>query len=81
MRALEHELVGHARRNPDNISGRKFLPGAALNGAVALLMGRNSFPVYQYTPHHQRRGAGLYEEYIHLRFVPLRLTVRFSVNQ
>ena len=30
MRAIEHELVWHASRNPDNISGRKFLPGAAL---------------------------------------------------
>jgi len=47
--------------------------------AVALLMGCNSFPVYQCTSHNQRRGAGLYEEYVHLSFVPLRLTVRFSL--
>jgi len=38
MSAIEHELVWHASRNPDNISGRKFLTGATLNGAVALLM-------------------------------------------
>src|SRR6267378_4486209 len=41
MSAIEHELVWHASRNPDNISGRKFLTGATLNGAVALLMRRD----------------------------------------
>jgi hypothetical protein len=41
MSAIEHELVWRASRNPDNISGRKFLTGATLNGAVALLMRRD----------------------------------------
>ena len=41
MSAIEHELVWHASRNPDNISGGKFLTGATLNGAVALLMRRD----------------------------------------
>ena len=81
MSAIEHELVWHASRNPDNISGRKFLPGAALNGAVALLVRRDGFPVYQRAPDNERRGSGLYEKYVDLSFVPLDLTVGFPVNQ
>ncbi len=45
MRAIEHELVGHASRNPDNISGRKLLPGPALNAAVALVMRRDGLSI------------------------------------
>ncbi len=81
MRAIEDNLVGHASRNPNNISGREFPPGAALNGAVALLMRRDSFSIEICAAHDEGRGARLHEEDVHLRFVPLDLTVGLSVNQ
>ena len=81
MSAIEHHLVRHASGNPDNISSRKFLPGAALNGAVAFFVRSDSFPVYHGAPHNERCGAGLNEEYVRLSFVPFDLTVSFPVNQ
>ncbi len=81
MRAIEHELVGHASRNPDNISGRKLLPGPVLNAAVALLMRRDGFSIKICATHDERRGARLHKEYVSLRFVPLDLAVGFPVDQ
>src|SRR6266480_4579701 len=81
MSAIEHQLVWYASGNSDNVPGRKFLPGSTLNGATALLMRRDSFSVYQGAPHNQCSGAGLHEEYVHLSFVPLDLTVGLPVNQ
>jgi len=81
MRAIKHELVGDASRNPDNISGREFLPGPALNGAVTLFMRRDGFSIEICAAHDERRGARLYKEYVRLGFVPLDLTVSFSVDQ
>ena len=81
MRTIEHDLVGHASRNPDNISGRKLLSGPALNTAVALFVRRDGFSIEICAAHNERRGARLHEKYVTLRFVPLGLTVGFSADQ
>ncbi len=50
MSAIEHQLVWYTSGNSDHIPGRKFLPGATLNGAIALLVRRDRFSVYQGAP-------------------------------
>ncbi len=81
MSAIEHQLVWYPRGNSDHVPGRKFLPGATLNGAIALLVRRDRFSVYQGAPHNECSGTGLHEKYVRLSFMPLDLTVGLPVNQ
>ena len=73
--------MGNLGRNPDNVSGRKFLPDTALDGAIALLMRRDGFTIQKRATHDESRGAGLHEENVDLSFMQFRLTVGFTVNQ
>jgi hypothetical protein len=45
MRAIEQKLMRHAGRNADNVSGRAFVPTAALDVAIAVFMRRNRSPL------------------------------------
>ena len=55
MRAIENNLVRSMRRNSNDISGREFLPDAALYGAVALFVRRNGLSVDERTTDNERR--------------------------
>ena len=73
--------MGNLGRNPDNVSGREFLPDTALDGAIALLMRRDGFTIQKRATHDESRGAGLHEENVDLSFMQFRLAVGFAVNQ
>src|SRR5205823_3357759 len=54
---IKEHLMRHLSRNPHHVAGRQFLPHPALNRAVALFMGRNSFAIHVSPADQQRRSA------------------------
>lgn len=73
--------MGCLGRDANQVSGRDLLANTALNRAIALLVRRNRFSVNKCAAHKECRGAGLHENNVHLRFMPLGLTVGFTMNQ
>ncbi len=73
--------MGCLGRDANQVSGRDLLANTALNRAIALLVRRNRFSVNKCAAYKECRGAGLHENNVRLRFMPLRLTVGFTMNQ
>jgi len=79
--SIEEQLMGHPRGNSNCISRGQFLADATLDRAVAFLMGRHSFPVYQRSTDEQGRGARPHYEDVSLRFMKLWLPIGLAMGQ
>lgn len=79
--SIQQELMGRFCRDAKQVSGPDLLANTALNGAIALLVRRNGFCVYQRAADKESRGTGLYKNKVRLGFMPLRLAVGFAVDQ
>ena len=80
MGAVKQDLVGHARRNADDVSGGEFLPDPTPNGSIALLVWSQGFSIHQSTAEQQCCRTRLDEKNVGLSLVPLDRTIGLSVD-
>src|SRR5208282_3867795 len=81
LRAIENKLMRCLRWDAQHVSHADFLACAPFDRAIALLMGRNGLSVDERAAHNQCGGAGLHEDNVYLRFMPLGRTVGLTMNE
>lgn len=69
------------RWNAEQVSCRNLLANTTLNRTIALLVRRNGLAVSKRAAYEERGGTGLHKDNVHLRLMPLRLSIRFTTNK